>query len=162
MQLIDNLQAVKAAGIQVKSYQMAETHRGVAWSCNVVFHGEKLGMVSNNGDGGMTRFEFGPNYQQTMFTMLKNSGYKVDLSLGETTVDEPTDALGWLEFAIPQIGDEMKALKGYKRKAKQRVYIESEGKVSYYQCEDSPAIRAQIQARHAEPIQFLNDRFAEL
>lgn len=164
MQLINNLKAVKAAGIQVKSYQMAETHRGIAWSCKVGFHGEKLGMVSNNGDGGMTHFEFGPNYQASMFALLKNHGYKVDLSLGETTVDEPTRAQDWLEFVIPQIGDELSELKGYKRNAKKRIYVElkAESKVVYYKCEDTPANRAQIQALHTKPVQFLNDQFADL
>ena len=164
MQLIDNLKAVKAAGIQVKSYRMAETHRGVAWSCNVEFHGEKLGMVSNNGDGGITHFEFGPNYQASMFALLKNHGYKIDLTLGETTVDEPTEAQSWLEFVIPQIGDELRELKGYKRNAKKQIYVEleAESKVVYYKCEDTPANRANILALHTDPIQFLNDQFATL
>lgn len=164
MQFIDNLKAAKAAGIQVKSYQMAETHRGVAWSCKVFFHGENLGMVSNSGDGGMTRFEFGPNYQESMFALLKSHGYKIELTYGESTIDEPTDALSWLEFAIPQIGDELKMLKSYKRKAKTRIYVrlKPDAEVQYYDVPDTPEYRKRIQARHADPVQFLNDQFAEL
>jgi hypothetical protein len=66
MQTITNLQALNAAGVQVQTLNTIEISRGLAWSCTIVLNGKKLGMVSNEGCGGMTRFDF-PVAQKTSF-----------------------------------------------------------------------------------------------
>lgn len=165
MQLIDNLNAVKAAQVQVKSYSMTETDRGVAWSCKVYLDGKKLGMISNRGDGGISRFEFPETQRKALYDSLKGQDYKINLTFGELVADEPTDPDSWLEFAIPQIGDELKELAGYKRKMKTGIYVEkkTEPTFGFVKTADTPAVRKQIEDHYGDDlIAILNDKFATL
>lgn len=165
MQLINNLKAANAATVQVKSFKQVEAHRGVAWSCTVYMGGKKLGMVSNTGTGGMTRFDFNENQQKEVVERLKRFDYVLQLQHGELTVTEPTDIEGWLELAIGQIGDEMAELKSYKRRMKGGVYVEkrTEPVFAFIKGEDTPARRKAIKAHYGEDLVcFLNEQFAEL
>jgi hypothetical protein len=65
-----------------------------------------LGLVSNNGDGGMTRVEIDSALQATLVTQLKENGYQLQLTFQGHTMDEPTDAPEWFDSAITQMVDE--------------------------------------------------------
>jgi hypothetical protein len=165
MKLIENLKAAAAAGVSVKAWSTTETHRGVAWSCKVYLDGKKLGMVSNEGCGGMTRIDFGAAEQSQVVQRLKAHGYKLELTLDGTTVSEPTDDSEWLDFAIGQIGDELTMLKQYRRKAKTQVFVERRTKppVVVYKAADNPQVRTAIKHQLGDDfVAFLNDDFAAL
>lgn len=165
MQTIDNLKAVKASGVQLKSFSQTETDRGVAWSCNIYLNGKKLGMVSNRGDGGMTHIEFGPDEQSEVVALLKKHGYKLLLTYGELTAPEPDNNTDWLEFAIPQIGDEMAEIKTYKRKLKTGIFFakKTAPTFAFIKFEDTPQRREQIKSHYGDDfVCFLSDEIAAL
>lgn len=149
----------------MKSYSTTETDRGVAWSCNLYLNGKKLGMVSNRGDGGMTHIDFGADEQSEVVALLKQHGYKLVLTYGELTVPEPDSNTDWLEFAVPQIGDEMAEIKSYKRKMKTGIYFEKKTApvFAFYKAEDTPRLREQIKAHYGSDfVGFLNEEIAAL
>lgn len=165
MLFIANLKAAKTSGVQVKSFKMLETNRGIAWSCSVSLDGKKLGLVSNDGSGGETRFDFGADQQKQAATQLKNAGYKLELTIGEVTIEEPEDGQEWLDFALSQIGDELADLKRYKSKAKQGVYFEKKTAptFAYVKGPDTEAFKAQIKAHYGDNlVRFLNDEIRGL
>ncbi len=165
MQTIDNLKAVKAAGVRVQSYSTTETDRGVAWSCNLYLNGKKLGMVSNRGDGGMTHIEFSADEQSEVVALLKQHGYKLMLTYGELTVPEPEGNTDWLEFAVSQIGDELAEIKSYKRKMKTGIYFEKKTApmFAFYKGVDTPNLRDQLKRHYGDDfVCFLNEEIAAL
>jgi hypothetical protein len=157
MLLLDNLKAAQAAGVQIKSYSMTETHRGVAWSLNVFLNGEKLGMVNNTGVGGADNFGFSSELQKKVHAALVQSGYKLDPIAGN-----PADVENWLGFALPQIGDELKDKKRYKKMAETGVLFEmsKEPFVGFFKIENVPAARQAVKEKIGDSfIRFLNDDF---
>lgn len=165
MQLIDNLKAVKASGVQIKAFSMTETHRGVAWSASVYLDGKKLGMVDNNGNGGMTHVGFGNAEQEKVRSLLKKHGYTLKLTYGDLTVEEPALTEEWISFVVGQIGDEQHEVKAYKKKCKKGIYVERnvEPTFVYHTAEDSERMRAAIKASHgATFVAFLNEEFTAL
>lgn len=165
MKLIENIKAAKASGVQVKSFSMTETHRGVAWSCNVFLDGKKLGMVDNSGNGGHTDIGFDTDLQKKVVTLLKDHGYKLTLTLGDMAIEEPSGIDTWLSFAVGQMGDELAELKSYKRKAKTGIFITKTTVpvFAFHKMEDTPRNREAIKAHHGDAfIAFLNEEFAAL
>lgn len=165
MQLIDNLKAVKASGVQIKAFKMIETHRGIAWSASVYLDGKKLGMVDNDGSGGMTHVRFGKAEQEQVMSALKKQGYTLKLTYGDLTVDEPTLTDEWVSFVVAQIGDELDELKAYKKQCKKGIYVArtEEPTFVYHKAEDSERMRAAIKASHgATFVAFLNEEFTAL
>lgn len=160
---ISNLQAAKAAGVQVKSFSMTETHRGVAWSLKLFLRGKSLGMLSNSGVGGETKIEVPEASQNEVVALLKANNYVLDLSYGpelDPHVVSPQSDRSWLEYAACQIGDEIKAMKTYKKKAKTGLYIEkkSEPTCIYYNEADSERLRGVVKAHFGDDfVQILND-----
>ena len=165
MQLIDNLKAAKAAGVQVKSFSMTETHRGVAWSCTVYLNGKKLGMVDNSGNGGATHIAFNVELQQQIMSLLKQHDYKLQLNLGDYVITEPTDLESWLSITLSQMGDEQARLRTYKKKAKLGVIFEqtTAPQIAMQTGEDSPRLREFIKTHCGDAfVAFLNDELAAL
>lgn len=161
MQLFENLDAAKAAQVQVKSFSMIETHRGVAWSCSVFLKGKKLGMVSDEGNGGITRFTFPVSQQQEVMEALKASGYKLQLKLGETYITEPDGIESWVAFAVSQMGDEAAELNGYKRGTKTKTFVEklSEPTFAAFKTPDTPQVREKLKQQLGDDlVGFLNDK----
>lgn len=165
---ISNLQAAKAAGVQVKSFSMTETHRGVAWSLKLFLNGKSLGMMSNSGAGGETRIDVAEEKQKEVVARLKANNYSLDLSYSpelDPHVVSPQSDSSWLEYAACQIGDEITAMKTYKKKAKTGLYIEkkSEPTCIYYKEADSERLRGVVKAHFGDDfVQILNDSINEL
>ena len=165
---ISNLQAAKAAGVQVKSFSMTETHRGVAWSLKLFLRGKSLGMLSNSGVGGETKIEVPEASQNEVVALLKANNYVLDLSYGpelDQHVVPPQSNSSWLEYAVCQIGDEMTEMKKLKKKAKAGLYIEkkSEPTCIYYKEVDSERLRGVVKAHFGDDfVQILNDSIYEL
>ena len=160
MKPFDNLDAAKNASVQIKSFSQTETHRGIAWSCTVYFQGKKLGMVSNMGDGGMTRVEFGVDQQQEVVNALKSAGYSLTLNYGESVLEEPETVESWFEFAIPQMGDEAVELNSLKRKAKTNTFVEKRTEPCFasYKAQDTPKTREILQRQlGGDLVRFMND-----
>ncbi|WP_153785361.1 hypothetical protein [Pseudomonas sp. EMN2] len=160
MKPFDNLDAAKKANVQVKSYSRTDTNRGVAWSCNVYLGGKKLGMVSNDGSGGMTMVDISTDLQRQVVEALKVAGYQLELTLGDCLIDEPDTVEGWFEFAIGQMGDEVFELKYYKRRAKTHTFVEKLTAPFFaeYKAQDTPVTRAALQRQLGQDlVRFLND-----
>ena len=160
MNTFKNLEAAKKANVQVKSYSRTETHRGVAWSCNVYLDGKKLGMVSNDGSGGMTRVDIGIDLQKQVVDALKAASYQLELTLGNCVLDEPDTVDDWFEFAVGQMGDEVYELKAYKRRAKTHTFVEKRTPPFFaeYKAQDTPATRAVLQRQLGQDlVRFMND-----
>ena len=71
MEAYSNIKAYRSVGLDIKGYKEAEASRGLAWSCKVYLHKKMLGLVSNNGDGGMTRVEIDYAQQTNLVAQLK-------------------------------------------------------------------------------------------
>lgn len=161
MQLFANLDASKLAQVKVESFKMVETHRGVAWSCDVFLNDEKLGMASNHGNGGATHFAFPESQQLEVMNALKSAGYKLDFKLEGVYVPEPTHLESWLTFALGQMGDEQAELTGYKRDTKTKTFVEklSEPTFASYKTPDTPQVRVKLKQQLGDDlVAFLNDK----
>lgn len=123
MDAYSNIKAYRSVGLDIKGYKEAETSRGLAWSCKVYLHKKMLGLVSNNGDGGMTRVEIDSALQTTLVAQLKANGYQLQLTYQGLTVDEPTDASEWFDSAITQMVDEVAQLRRLKRLGKTHLIV---------------------------------------
>lgn len=161
MKLFTNLDAAKIADVQIKSYKMLDTGRGIAWSCTVYFKGDKLGKVSNEGNGGMTHIEFSPVTQKQIMDGLKVAGYELELNIGGSTIEEPDTVESWIEFAVGQMGDELNELKSFKRRAKTHTFVHKHSSPAFasYKAVYTPATREQLRKHLGDDlIIFLNDK----
>ncbi|WP_122744906.1 hypothetical protein [Pseudomonas viridiflava] len=160
MQSFENLDAVKNAQVQIKSFKQAETHRGWSWSFVVYLNGKRLGLVSNDGSGSMTRVDFKLTQQKQFMLALKSAGYKLQLTCGDVIFTEPETVETWLEFAVGQIGVELDELKSIRRRAKTQTFVEkrSEPRFAAFKAEDTPANRAALQRQlGSDLVRFMND-----
>nr|WP_229653897.1 hypothetical protein [Pseudomonas syringae]QOU99718.1 hypothetical protein [Pseudomonas syringae pv. actinidiae] len=123
MDAYSNIKAYRNVGLDIKGYKYTETSKGLAWSCKVYLHNKLLGLVSNNGDGGMTSVEIGASIQADLVAQLKLSGYKLCLTIQGLSIEEPTDAPNWFDLAITQMVDEVAQLRRLKRLGKTHLIV---------------------------------------
>lgn len=123
MESYSNIKAYRSVGLDIKGYKESETSRGLAWSCKVYLHKKMHGLVSNNGDGGMTRVEIDSAQQTNLVAQLKAQGYQLQLTFQGHAMDEPTEAPEWLDMAITQMIDEVAQLRRLKRLGKTHLIV---------------------------------------
>lgn len=147
MDAYSNIKAYRSVGLDIKGYKEAETSRGLAWSCKVYLHKKMLGLVSNNGDGGMTRVEIDSALQATLVAQLKENGYQLQLTFQGLTTEEPTDAPEWFDSAITQMVDEVAQLRRLKRLGKTHLIVlqhSNSPEFSFYKAAPTEASIARI------------------
>ena len=147
MDTYSNIKAYRGVGLDIRGYKEAETSRGLAWSCKVDLHKKMLGLVSNNGDGGMTRVEIDPVLQTTLVAAFKANGYQLQLTSQDHTMDEPTGAPEWFDMAITQMVDEVAQLRRLKRLGKTHLIVlqhSSSPEFSFYKAAPTDSSVARI------------------
>ena len=166
MDAYSNIKAYRSVGLDIKGYKEAETSRGLAWSCKVYLHKKMLGLVSNNGDGGMTRVEIDSALKTTLVGKLKANGYQLQLTYQGLTVDEPTDASEWFDSAITQMVDEVAQLRRLKRLGKTHLIVlqhSSSPEFSFYKAAPTEASITRIRRQlGADLACIMNDEITAL
>ena len=160
--MFENLKAANQALLtlaKLKGPSAPSSHR--AWSCDIMFEGQKVGSASGDDLGKELKLDLDSHLQDRIIAAIKAKGFVLDLSKKSRDSIQPDTPTNFMRLAIAQLADEMDLAKELKVSARTQTLVlmrSDPTKVAVFKEAYSEAMKSRLVAQYGDDlIEIVNE-----